>query len=159
MERLQLYCVEIAKVLPRKGLAAKSFFIFPDLDGPKKPIVLGFSKILICFRCGFAEFQVPDGPMKKLHRAKGPATVGLPTIDLAHVGASNVICVPLTVPTKNVVGRKKDGRLRSHSEEASKVCSVRSSSARESLPYGSTCSTNARFSESSNRGVGFSFMS
>ena len=39
---------------------------FSGLDGLTRPIVWVFPKVLVCLDCGFAEFAVPDEPMKTL---------------------------------------------------------------------------------------------
>jgi len=54
-------------------LAAQTFsgeiaIHFPGLEGLKMPIVWVFPNVLICLHCAFAEFSVPDDPMKELRK-------------------------------------------------------------------------------------------
>jgi hypothetical protein len=36
---------------------------FPGLEGLDKPIVWVFPKVVVCLRCGLAEFIVPEGEL------------------------------------------------------------------------------------------------
>lgn len=39
---------------------------FPGLEGLDKPVVWVFPKLLVCLRCGFGEFVVPDEQVEQL---------------------------------------------------------------------------------------------
>jgi len=39
---------------------------FPGWIGLDKPTVLVFPQLAVCLKCGFAEFQIPEGELRKL---------------------------------------------------------------------------------------------
>jgi len=47
---------------------------FPGLQGLNKPIVWIFPKLVVCLRCGLAEFTVPEGELRVLAQ-NAPAEV------------------------------------------------------------------------------------
>jgi hypothetical protein len=46
---------------------------FPGMAGLDKPIVWIFPKLLVCLRCGFGEFVVPDEQVEQLKNGDLPA--------------------------------------------------------------------------------------
>jgi hypothetical protein len=46
---------------------------FPGLEGLDKPIVWVFPKLLVCFNCGFTEFVIPEGELRRLVESDGAA--------------------------------------------------------------------------------------
>jgi hypothetical protein len=46
---------------------------FPGMEGIDKPVVWVFPKLLVCLRCGFAEFLVPDEQVAQLKNGDRPA--------------------------------------------------------------------------------------
>jgi len=39
---------------------------FPGLKGLDKPVVFVFPKLLLCLDCGFTEFAIPEGELRRL---------------------------------------------------------------------------------------------
>ncbi|HXY10081.1 MAG TPA: hypothetical protein VEI52_19725 [Terriglobales bacterium] len=51
---------------------------FPGIENLDKPIVWVFPKLIICLRCGFAEFSVPEGELHVLAQdMSGASQVGM----------------------------------------------------------------------------------
>ena len=53
-----------------KSLSAEVAIHFLGLEGLNKPIVWVFPKMLVCSRCGFAEFTVPEKELSVLVQGK-----------------------------------------------------------------------------------------
>lgn len=49
-----------------KSFSSEVAIHFPGLAGLNKPIVWVFPKMLVCSRCGFAEFMVPEKELSVL---------------------------------------------------------------------------------------------
>ena len=60
---------------------------FPGLDGLDKPIVWVFPKLLVCLRCGFTEFTVPERELDVLMTGKpvqGASVIGFSQLQQAE---------------------------------------------------------------------------
>lgn len=53
-----------------KSFSAEVAIHFPGLEGLNKPIVWVFPKMVVCSKCGFAEFNVPEKELSVLVEGK-----------------------------------------------------------------------------------------
>ena len=53
----------------QKALIAEVAIHFPEPDGINIPHVFVFPELLVCERCGFTEFTIPDEQLRELRAA------------------------------------------------------------------------------------------
>ena len=67
---------------------------FPGLEGLDRPIVWVFPKLQVCLNCGFTEFAIPEGELRRLVESDTTAALRAAREMASSLESGGHLCIP-----------------------------------------------------------------